>query len=136
MIPATPPFRPTPWHFRFRLVLRPGSPRPLCSKMAVVGPPSRGRWQCRVGNTSHPGAFASRPVHWPPGPRGPLGSGARVGAGGRGRIVRAPCPSRTPSRGPGSPGGRSAECLPVIAPHGLHDRASLLNLSVERTLGH
>lgn len=74
MSPATP-FRPAPWHFRFRLV-RPGSPRPLCSKMAVVGPPSRGRWQCRVGSTSHPGAFALLTAHRPLGPRGLLGLAA------------------------------------------------------------
>lgn len=68
---------------------------------------------------------------------------AGVGHQRRRRWKRPHCPSSvalphpcTPSRGPGSPSGRSADCLPVIAPHGPHYRTSLLNLSVERTLGH
>lgn len=109
MSPATP-FRPTHWHFRFRLGPRPGSPRPLCSKMAVVGTPSRGRWQCRMGSTSRPGSFAPRPAHWPPGPRGPLGSGASVGAGGRAAMseLRDPPASLHPFSGPWLP--RRSQC--------------------------
>ena len=85
---ATPPFLPLPWHFRFRPGPRPGSPRPLCSKMAVVGPLSRGRGPGRAGGARvAPPPFAPSPADRPPVSR----RAAAVGRQGRRLWKRSHC---------------------------------------------